>query len=96
MACSDASATAEVADGAAILFPPSDIGAIARAMRDVLADAELRQRMERLGLQRAAQFQWREAAARTLEVYCGVVEGCRAAKSKSRREAAQAVPVSRP
>jgi len=96
VACSDASATAEVADGAAILFPPHDVAAMARAMRDVLTDAELRQRMERLGLQRAAQFQWRDAAARTMEVYCGVVEGCRAAKSKSRREAAQAVPVSRP
>lgn len=94
--CSDASATAEVADGAALLFSPFDLTAMATAMRDVLVDAELRARMERLGQQRASQFQWKTAAERTLEVYCGVVEARRAALSKSGRAAAQAVPVSRP
>ena len=94
--CSDASATAEVADGAALLFSPFDLKAMAVAMRDVLVDSELRARMERLGQQRASQFQWKTAAQRTLEVYGGVVEARRAALSKSRRRAAQAVPVSRP
>jgi hypothetical protein len=30
--------------------------------------------MERLGLQRAAQFSWEKAAERTLRVYRGVME----------------------
>ena len=94
--CSDASATAEVADGAALLFSPFDLRAMALAMRDVLIDAELRTRMERLGQQRASQFQWKAAAAKTLEVYGSIVEARRAAMSKSERRAAQAVPVSRP
>jgi len=94
--CSDASATAEVADGAAILFPPSDTKAMATAMRDVLVDGELRMRMERLGQQRASQFQWKTAAERTLDVYYGVAEAARSAGAKAGRETAQAVPVSRP
>ena len=94
--CSDASATAEVADGAALLFPPSDFRAMAVAMRDVLLDAELQSRMERLGQQRASQFQWRRAAEQTLEVYSEVTESKRAAMSKAQRRAAQALPVSRP
>lgn len=96
VACSDTSATAEVADGAALLFSPFDLRAMALAMRDVLVDAELRSRMERLGQQRASQFQWKTAAARTLEVYGLVAEARRAARSKSGRAAAHAVPVSRP
>lgn len=69
VACSNTSATPEVADGAAILFDPYDAGEIARAMADLLLDAELRARMERLGQQRAAAFSWTRTAARTLEIY---------------------------
>jgi hypothetical protein len=35
----------------------------------VLLDAELRARMERLGLQRASQFHWHATARKTLDVY---------------------------
>jgi glycosyltransferase involved in cell wall biosynthesis len=69
VACSNTTAVVEVADGAAITFDPVSAEEMARAMRDLLIDADLRQRMERLGQQRAAQFSWREAARRTLDVY---------------------------
>ena len=67
--CSNASALPEVVDGAAILFDPERLDEMARAMADVLLDAELRGRMERLGLRRAALFSWQETARRTLEVF---------------------------
>ncbi len=67
--CSSASALPEVVDGAAILVDPEKPDEIARGMADVLLDAELRGRMERLGLRRAAGFSWRETARRTLEVF---------------------------
>jgi alpha-1,3-rhamnosyl/mannosyltransferase len=60
---------AEVADGAAILFDPHSAAEIARSIRDVLVDSELRARMERLGLQRAGNFHWHATARKTLEVY---------------------------
>jgi hypothetical protein len=39
----------------------------------VLLDAELRGRMERLGIQRAAHFSWQKTAQKTLEVFHQVV-----------------------
>ncbi len=45
-----------------------------RAMRDILVDRELAERMERKSLQRAKVFDWRETARRTLDVYYEVAE----------------------
>jgi len=72
--CSDASALPEVVDGAAILFDPYAIDEMVRAIADVLLDSELRARMERLGIQRAAHFSWQKTAQKTLEVFHQVVE----------------------
>jgi glycosyltransferase involved in cell wall biosynthesis len=75
--CSDASALPEVVDGAAILFDPYAVDEVVRAIADILLDIELRGRMERLGLQRAAQFSWQKTAGRTLEVFHEVMEQAR-------------------
>jgi glycosyltransferase involved in cell wall biosynthesis len=72
--CSSASALPEVVDGAAILTDPYSVDEIARAMADLLLDAELRTRMERLGQRRAALFNWQNTAQRTLEVFHEVAE----------------------
>jgi glycosyltransferase involved in cell wall biosynthesis len=74
VACSGTSAVPEVVDGAAILFDPYAPDEIARAMADILLDSELRGRMERLGLMRAAKFSWRNTARQTLDVYGEVAE----------------------
>ncbi len=74
VACANTSAMPEVADGAAILFDPRSTAEITRAMADLLQDAELRSRMERLGQQRATQFSWQKSAQRTLAVYYDVAE----------------------
>ena len=75
VACSNTSAMPEVADGAGLLFNPHSTEAIMRAMADILRDSELRSRMERLGVQRAAQFTWQKSARATLDAYAEVVEG---------------------
>jgi glycosyltransferase involved in cell wall biosynthesis len=67
--CSNLTAMPEVADGAAILFDPHSHTEIGRAISDVLLDSELRSRLERLGIQRAAHFSWEQAASQTLDVY---------------------------
>ena len=72
--CSSAAALPEVVDGAAILTDPDSVEEIARAMADVLLDSEMRLRMERLGMRRAALFNWRNTAQRTLEVFHEVAE----------------------
>jgi glycosyltransferase involved in cell wall biosynthesis len=72
VACSNTSAMPEVADSAAILFDPSSTDDIALAMRDLLLNPELRQRMERLGMHRAATFSWESTAGKTLDLYYAV------------------------
>ncbi len=79
VACSHTSALPEVVDGAAILFDPYALDEISRALADLLLDGELRARMERLGLQRAAHFSWQKTADRTLAVFHDVLKTSRAA-----------------
>jgi glycosyltransferase involved in cell wall biosynthesis len=81
--CSNTSALPEVVDGAAILFDPYSVDEMVRAIADLLLDAELRARMERLGLQRAAHFSWQKTAQRTLEVFREVAEQPRVARRVS-------------
>jgi glycosyltransferase involved in cell wall biosynthesis len=77
--CSGTSAIPEVADGAALMFDPYSPDQIARAMLDLILDAELRARMERLGAQRSAHFSWYRTAHQTLDIYYQVAEQLRAA-----------------
>lgn len=80
VACSCTSALPEVADGAALLFDPYTPDDVVKALADLLRDAELRARMERLGGQRAAQFSWNKTAERTLGIYYEVAQGAQAGK----------------
>ncbi len=66
---SDRSATAEVAAGAALLVDPEDMLAISRGLADLLGDPAERDRLGRLGAERAAELSWRRAARETLELY---------------------------
>jgi glycosyltransferase involved in cell wall biosynthesis len=69
VACSNTTAMPEVADSAALLFDPRSGIEMMRAMRDLLLDAELRTRMERLGQARASIYSWERTARKTLDVY---------------------------
>lgn len=83
---SNAASIPEVADGAGILFDPYRTDEIVRALGDVLLDAELRARLERLGLQRAALFSWQKTAQATLDVYRQVAGGQRVSKPQAAHE----------
>jgi glycosyltransferase involved in cell wall biosynthesis len=91
VACSNTSAMPDVANAAAILFDPEKPAEIARAMRDVLRNPELRTRMERLGVQRASLFTWERTARQTLDIYHQVAAAGAPAVSTNPR-----VSVSRP
>lgn len=69
VACSDATSLPEVAGGAALMFDPLDVDAIAESVRRILDDAELAERLRAAGLKRARRFSWAEAASRTLASY---------------------------
>jgi glycosyltransferase involved in cell wall biosynthesis len=71
---SNTSSLPEVAGDAAILFPPTDAGALERALIEVLSQPQLHAELRRRGLARAARFTWSEAAAKHVEVYRQVLE----------------------
>ncbi|MGB6940998.1 MAG: glycosyltransferase family 1 protein [Bryobacteraceae bacterium] len=85
VACSNTSAMPEVADSAALLFDPCSQRELVFAMRDLLLNPELRQRMERLGVQRAAMFSWTSSAAKTLDLYYAVAGSASKAPAAVRR-----------
>jgi glycosyltransferase involved in cell wall biosynthesis len=66
---SNTSSLPEVAGEAAILVPPTDVGALKQAIEAVLSDQQLRLRLRQQSLKQAARFSWRETARRTLEIY---------------------------
>jgi glycosyltransferase involved in cell wall biosynthesis len=84
VACSGTTAMPEVADAAGILFDPASTGEMSRAITDVLVDAELRARLERLGSQRSTMFSWERAARQTLDIYYDVAGAARPAPARSR------------
>jgi glycosyltransferase involved in cell wall biosynthesis len=69
VACSQGSALPEVAGDAALYFDPLDTGQIADAVRKLLGDGGLRERLREAGLERARGFSWEAAARATLESY---------------------------
>ncbi|MFN7974153.1 MAG: glycosyltransferase family 1 protein [Acidobacteriota bacterium] len=62
VAASRAGSLPEVVKDAGLLFDPRDEGSIADAIARLLADAELRARLRRAGLARAAQYSWEPSA----------------------------------
>jgi glycosyltransferase involved in cell wall biosynthesis len=75
VACSNTTATAEVAGDAALTFDPSDPEAIAEAIFRVLTDSGLRAKLIEKGLLRSQKFSWENTARGTLDVYERVVRG---------------------
>jgi alpha-1,3-rhamnosyl/mannosyltransferase len=69
VACSDATALAEVAGDAALVFDPHDTGAIRAAVRSLLADDALAADLAERGPRRADGFSWERAAQGTVAAY---------------------------
>lgn len=63
----------EVGGDAVVAVDPLNTGAIAAALREVLASAELRTDLRGRGLARSAQFTWRKTAETTRDVFQRVV-----------------------
>lgn len=59
----------EVAGDAALGVDPRSVSEIAEALRRVLTDTDLAERLAAAGRERAARFSWEETARRTLQVY---------------------------
>ena len=69
MITSNTTALPEVAGDAAVLVNPEDTDELADAITRVAQDESLRTALRARGFERAREFTWERAAARTLEVY---------------------------
>ncbi len=67
--CSNSSSLPEVAGDAALLTPPDDPRALMQALRQVLSEEDLWQRLHVQGPRQAARFSWSSTAQQTLTVY---------------------------
>jgi glycosyltransferase involved in cell wall biosynthesis len=59
----------EVADGAALLIDPSDVGALQTALEKLAGDDAARADLRERGLRQASNFTWRKTAEATVAVY---------------------------
>ncbi|MHC9544301.1 MAG: glycosyltransferase family 4 protein [Vulcanimicrobiota bacterium] len=69
VACSRTSSLPEVVGTSALLFDPLSPDDMANAIREILENRELRERLHQEGLRRAEGFTWEKCAGKTLELY---------------------------
>ena len=72
---SNTSSLKEIAAGYADLVNPVDVEAMARTIVHCVCDADHRQSLSRLGRRRSQDFNWRQAAEQTLDIYRRTLEG---------------------
>jgi glycosyltransferase involved in cell wall biosynthesis len=77
VACSNASSLPEVAGDAALQFDPHDEAGIATALRRLLQDAALCERLRAAGRLRVREFTWERAARATIDSYVRALDGPR-------------------
>ncbi len=65
---SNISSLPEVAGDAAILVNPYNIGEITEAMQLIATDAQLRNSLSKLGIERAKKFSWEKTGTETVEI----------------------------
>ena len=69
---SSASSLPEAVGDAAVLVNPENVFDIARGLRQVLLDDNLRERLRKLGFLQVRRFSWDSSVRRVLEIYRGV------------------------
>lgn len=71
--CSRVSSLPEVVGDAALIVNPENVFDIARGLKEVLLDEELRERLTARGLEQSRKFSWERTAAQVLRTYDEIV-----------------------
>ena len=71
---SDSSSLPEVVGEAAIKISPGDVGGWAAALRKILTERQLKEKLIARGMKQAAKFSWEQTAEKTLLIYKEVEE----------------------
>ena len=70
---SSCGAIPEVLGDAGLVFPEGDAAALAGALKQMLSDQDLRERLALAGLERVKQYSWERVAAKTYALYLQVI-----------------------
>lgn len=68
-----ASCFPEIAENAAIYFPPDDIGSMADAIELLLGSAAIRKKYSQLGTEHASKFSWERCAKQHMNIYSSLI-----------------------
>lgn len=79
---SNVSSLPEASGDAALLVPPDDVDALAKALRRLLTDDELRATLRQRGFAHAQHFTWEAAARTVLNVYSELADTSRRGRSR--------------
>jgi alpha-1,3-rhamnosyl/mannosyltransferase len=71
---SDASCLPEIAGGAALLVPPTDVEGWANGLLAIAADGALRERLRASGIERASHFSWERSAEEHFALFSSVAK----------------------
>ena len=66
---SNVSSMPEIAGEAAVLVNPEKVEDIARGIKEVIGDKEIRDKLVKKGIERAKQFSWEKTARETIKIY---------------------------
>jgi glycosyltransferase involved in cell wall biosynthesis len=80
---SNVSSMPEVAGDAALLVDPTDVDSIAEGLHRLTTNAELRDTLIRLGLDRAKEFTWEKSVGATWQVYEELIASSSLRRSRS-------------
>jgi glycosyltransferase involved in cell wall biosynthesis len=94
--CSDTTSLPEVAAGAALLCPPTDVDAIAAALARIADDDPLRRRLVELGKQRLRDFTWERSADELADAFERVAHRARIGEPAIRVESPPVVSIVTP
>lgn len=75
----------EVIGDAGLVFPEGDADALARAVKQLLSDRKLRERLVAAGLERVKDYSWERVAEKTYALYQQVMTSARSAAPDSAR-----------
>ncbi|MBU1936123.1 glycosyltransferase family 4 protein, partial [bacterium] len=75
----------EIVGDAGLLIEPENPTQIAEAMKTLAEDAILRERLIKIGIERAKKYQWEDVAEKTLRVYQDVAPRSRPIRRQERR-----------
>lgn len=66
---SNVSSCKEIGEEAALLVEPNNVDELANAISKILGDSQLKETLQRKGLEKSKSFSWQETARKTLAVY---------------------------